>query len=74
MRKALLIIDRGSKEKEVRLELDQISKIVKEKGNYHYTNYCFLEVVPPFIDEGIRRCVDQKVDIITVMPYFYILA
>ena len=70
MRKALLIIDRGSKEKEVRLELDQISKIVKEKGNYHYTNYCFLEVVPPFIEEGISGCIGQNVDFITVMPYF----
>ncbi len=70
MRKALLIIDRGSKETEVRHELEEIAKIAKEKGNYHYTNYCFLEVVPPFIEEGIAGCLDENVDFITVMPYF----
>ena len=70
MRKALLIIDRGSKEWEVQDELFKISNRAKEKGGYIYSNFCFLEVIPPYIDEGIRNCLNENVDLITVMPYF----
>ena len=70
MRKALLIIDRGSKELEVQHELLKISNQAKEKGGYIYSNFCFLEVIPPYIDEGIRNCIKENVDLITVMPYF----
>jgi sirohydrochlorin ferrochelatase len=70
LKKALLIVDRGSREPEVRLELQNICSIAKRKARYDYTNYCFLEVVPPFIEEGIRKCVDSGADFITIMPYF----
>ena len=70
MRQALLIIDRGSKELEVQDELLKISNQAKEKGGYIYSNFCFLEVIPPYIDEGIRNCVKENVDLIIVMPYF----
>ena len=70
MKKALLIIDRGSKEYEVQEELFLISQKAKEKGGYAYSNYCFLEVRPPYIEEGIKNCINEKVDLITVMPYF----
>ena len=70
MRKAFLIIDRGSKEFEVQEELFLISQKAKEKGGYVYSNYCFLEVRPPYIEEGIKNCINEKVDLITVMPYF----
>jgi precorrin-8X/cobalt-precorrin-8 methylmutase len=56
LKRALLIIDRGSREPEVREELERICLIVKTKGGYYYTSYCFLEVIPPFIEEGIRKC------------------
>ena len=70
MRKALLIIDRGSKELEVQDELFKISNQAKQKGGYIYSNFCFLEVIPPYIDEGIINCIKENVDLITVMPYF----
>jgi sirohydrochlorin ferrochelatase len=70
LKKALLIIDRGSREPEVREELEYICTIVKTKARYYYTNYCFLEVVPPFIEEGIKKCKETGADFITVMPYF----
>ena len=70
MRKAFLIIDRGSKEYEVQEELFLISQKTKEKGDYVYSNFCFLEVIPHYIEEGINNCINQRVDLITVMPYF----
>jgi len=70
LKKALLIIDRGSREPEVREELEDLCTIVKTKAGYYYTNYCFLEVVPPFIEEGIKKCQENGADFITVIPYF----
>ena len=70
MKKALLIIDRGSKMKEVQEELRNTCDFIKYKTDYSYVDYCFLEVIPPFIGEGIRKCIDSGVDSITIVPYF----
>jgi sirohydrochlorin ferrochelatase len=70
MKKALLIIDRGSKMKEVQQELFETSSKIKAQTDYYYVDYCFLEVLPPFIKAGINKCLRQNVDTITVVPYF----
>lgn len=70
MKRGLLLIDRGSKEKEVKDELEFICEKVKQKGNYVFTNYCFLEVIPPFIKEGISGCLSSEIDSLTIVPYF----
>lgn len=70
MKKALLLLDRGSKEQDVKDELHAICTIAKERGNYHFSNYAFLEVTPPYIEEGISTCVKQGAEFLTIMPYF----
>jgi sirohydrochlorin ferrochelatase len=70
LKRALLIIDRGSREPEVNQELSDICSLLKLKGNYDYSDYCFLEVLPPFIEEGIRKCVQNNSVFITIIPYF----
>jgi precorrin-8X/cobalt-precorrin-8 methylmutase len=70
LKRSLLIIDRGSREPEVKEELEQICQIARKRAGYDAASFCFLEVVPPFIDEGLRRCIDSGADQITVMPYF----
>lgn len=70
MKRALLIVDRGSREPEVRQEMQEICALVKSKAGYDYADYCFLEVLPPFIDEGISKCVTSGAQSIIVMPYF----
>ncbi len=70
MKRALLLIDRGSREKEVKCELDFICKKVKEKGDYFYADYCFLEVIPPYIKDGVEKCLGSKIDTLTIVPYF----
>lgn len=70
MRRALLIVDRGSREPEVNQELSEMCSLLKQKGNYDYSDYCFLEVLPPYIEEGIRKCVQNKSVFITIIPYF----
>ena len=70
MKKALLIIDRGSRETGVKDELKLICKSIEDNGGYDFASYCFLEVIPPYIEEGIKNCISKDVDSITVMPYF----
>jgi precorrin-8X/cobalt-precorrin-8 methylmutase len=70
LKKALLIVDRGSREPDVRLELEQICSLAKLRAGYDYVNYSFLEVLPPFIAEGIGQCIAGGANFITVMPYF----
>ncbi|CAN5879872.1 sirohydrochlorin chelatase [soil metagenome] len=70
MKKALLIIDRGSKMKEVQAELRNTCELIKYKTDYSYVDFCFLEVIPPYIGEGIRKCIDVGADSITIVPYF----
>src|SRR4029450_10254526 len=70
MNRALLLIDRGSREPEAKEELVQLCNLIKEQSRYVLVDHCFLEVIPPYIEEGISRCVSKNVDSITVMPYF----
>src|ERR687895_2901610 len=69
-KKALLIVDRGSREPDVRQELEQICLMTKQRTGYDYVDYSFLEVLPPFIAEGINHCIAAGASSITVMPYF----
>jgi sirohydrochlorin ferrochelatase len=70
LKKALLIVGRGSREPDVRHELEQICLLAKRRAGYDHVNYCFLEVLPPFIAEGISQCMAAGASFITVMPYF----
>jgi len=70
--KAMLIVDRGSREPEVKEELEIICSTISRTypGKYDYTTYCFLEVVPPCIEDGISKCITNGADFITIIPYF----
>jgi len=70
LKRGLLLIDRGSREQEVKNELEIICKRIMEKENYVFSNYCFLEVIPPFIEEGIKKSLANEIDSLTIVPYF----
>ena len=70
MKRGLLLIDRGSKEREAAEELEIICKQVKDKGGYAFADYCFLEVTLPYIDDGIKKCLKTDIDSLTIVPYF----
>jgi len=70
LKRGLLLIDRGSREKEAKQELEVICKKIKEKGDYEFSNYCFLEVIPPYIEEGINQSLTHNIDELTIVPYF----
>jgi sirohydrochlorin ferrochelatase len=70
LKKALLIVDRGSREPDVKQELEQICLLAKQRSDYCCVDYSFLEVVPPYIAEGISQCVAEGAGFISIMPYF----
>ncbi len=70
MKRGLLLIDRGSKEREAAEELEIICKEVKNKGGYVFAEYCFLEVTLPYIDDGIKKCLKTDIDSLIIVPYF----
>lgn len=70
MKRGLLIIDRGSREAEAHEELRLITKQASEMGRYDYADYCFLEVLPPYIKDAMKKCLPENLDMLTVVPYF----
>ena len=70
MKRGLLLIDRGSREREASEELEIICAGIKAKGDYIFTDYCFLEVEPPFIEDGIQKSLKQDIEFLTIVPYF----
>ena len=70
MRRGLLIIDRGSREPEAHQEMRAITSQAAESGGYDYADFCFLEVLPPFIPDAMAKCLPQNLDTLTVVPYF----
>ena len=70
MKRGLLLIDRGSREREASEELETICKEVKKKGGYAFVEYCFLEVTLPYIDDGMKKCLESDIDALTIVPYF----
>jgi sirohydrochlorin ferrochelatase len=70
LKRGLLLIDRGSREREASEELETICERIKAKTDYVFTDFCFLEVIPPYIEEGISKCLKQDIDSLTIVPYF----
>jgi len=70
LKRGLLLIDRGSREREASEELEVICQGIKDKGDYIFTDFCFLEVEPPYIEDGISKCLKEDIDSLTIVPYF----
>ena len=70
MKRGLLLVDRGSREREASEELETICNRIRLKGSYVFTDFCFLEVEPPYIEDGIRKCLKHDIDALTIVPYF----
>ncbi len=70
MKRGLLLIDRGSRQREASEELEFICSGIAAKSKYVFVDYCFLEVEPPYIDDGISRCIKRDIDELIVVPYF----
>ena len=55
MKRGLLLIDRGSRQREASEELEVICEGIRDKGDYNFVDYCFLEVEPHILKMGLRN-------------------
>mgnify|MGYP001030028843 CR=1 FL=1 len=69
-RRGILLIDRGSREPEVKEELSELCSMTRIRGNYHHSTYSMLEVTRPYIEDGISECKNADVEYLTIVPYF----
>lgn len=70
MKRGLLLIDRGSREREASEELEAICGAIKDERDYAFADYCFLEVEPPYIEDGIQKALNTDIDALTIVPFF----
>ena len=73
-KKALILIDHGSKVKEAN---DMLSRIVenllkREDTGYEIIEFCHMELAPPTLDDAFTKCVKKGASEITVHPYFLV--
>lgn len=70
MNVGVLLIDRGSKDTEVKHELDAICSKIQNDAKYIFVKYCFLEVTEPRIDKMMNECLKFQINKLIVIPYF----
>ena len=64
------MLGHGSKAEGANQAMWQIAQLIKEKGGYEIVECAFLSLNPPFIHDGIERCVLQGAKEIILIPYF----
>lgn len=70
--RALLLVSHGSRRPQSNEEVDQFSERLRQHmgESFDVIHSAFLEIASPSIPEGIKRCIDEGADSVTVLPYF----
>ncbi len=71
-KKALIIVDHGSKLGKANEMLVQIAELIKKKNSpeFKIISYCHMELAEPTIGQAFDDCVSQGAQHIVVHPYF----
>ncbi|KIL51765.1 sirohydrochlorin chelatase [Jeotgalibacillus campisalis] len=72
--KAILYIGHGTRSKKGANEAKQFLEAVMGYVNAPIQEVSFLELTPPFIEEGFRRCVERGATEIKIVPIFLLTA
>ena len=70
MRTALLLIAHGSREPEANADLVYLADQLQRRGTFAVVQASFLELEEPNIETGAARCVEQRAECVTLLPYF----
>jgi sirohydrochlorin ferrochelatase len=70
--KALLLVAHGSRRKQSNDEVVELAEKLKRHcaGQYNIIHAGFLEIAAPSIADGIKNCIAEGAESITVLPYF----
>jgi sirohydrochlorin ferrochelatase len=71
-KRALIIVDHGSKFKEANDMLIKVANLIRQSGKFEIdiVKYAHMELVKPTITEAFDACVDEGAEEIIVHPYF----
>ena len=70
MKRAILLIDHGSRRAEANAQLEDVAAQVRKRAPDSIVEIAHLEIADPDIVEGIEACVKQGATRIVVHPYF----
>ena len=71
MKKALILVDHGSKFPEANDQLTTITDLVRKKAHqFDIVLHAHMELAHPTIEEAFRECAKQGAKLITVHPFF----
>ena len=70
MKRAILLVDHGSRRKEANALLEEIAAQIRERAAGSIVEVAHLEIAEPDIAEGIEACVKQGATRIVVHPFF----
>lgn len=70
--RALLLVSHGSRRQQSNEEVNRLCEKLRGRmdGAFDVIHSVFLEIASPSIPEGIKRCVDEGSNSVTVLPYF----
>lgn len=71
-KKALIIVDHGSKVKEANELLIDIAELIKNKNDseFEIIAHCHMELAEPTISQAFDECVSEGANHIVIHPYF----
>lgn len=70
MRRAILLVDHGSRRPEANAQLDEVAKLLAAAAPDLPVRAVHMEIARPSIAEGVAACVAAGAEEIVVTPYF----
>ncbi|MEM0366939.1 MAG: CbiX/SirB N-terminal domain-containing protein [Candidatus Nitrosocaldus sp.] len=70
MRNGIILIDRGSNDSDVLLELEELCALVKDECACEHVTFALLEVTSPTIEDAFLDSLGYGVEHLTIVPYF----
>ena len=70
MKRALLLVDHGSRREEANAVLVQVAEIIRDRFHFDMVHYAHMEIAEPTISQGFDTCVAEGAREVIVHPYF----
>lgn len=70
MKRALLLIDHGSRREGANAVLVQVAEIIRRHPEFPVVHYAHMEIAEPTITQGFDACVADGAQEVIVHPYF----
>ncbi len=70
MKRALLLVDHGSRREQANAVLVQVAEIIRDRSDFDTVHYAHMEIAEPTIPQGFDACVADGAREVIVHPYF----